>query len=154
MSRPLNKKVQAKTSKGQAMVEFVLSFMLLMIFVFLCFEMIMVLYSYNVLADAAKEGVRYAIVNGSNSGTPSGRSTGAATSDCSTNVANVKNIVSGYAGLTFHNMSALTVNVCYLDGTNVAPNRVQVTVHYNYVPYFKLGLTPTINAAAEGRIVN
>lgn len=135
------------------MVEFLLSFMLLMIFVFFCFEMIMLLYSYNVLADAAKEGVRYAVVNGSNSGTPAGPNTGA-TSDCTTNVTPVKNVVNNYAGLTFHNMSAMTVSVCYLDGNNTAPNRVQVTISYLYAPYFKLPLTPTIHAAAEGRIVN
>jgi Flp pilus assembly protein TadG len=138
---------------GQAMLEFLLSFMVVMVFIFFCFEMIMVLYSYNVLANAAKEGVRYAVVNGSNSGSPAGPSSGTS-ADCSTNITAVTNVVKNYAGLSFHNTSAMTVNVCYLDGNNVAPSRVQVTIHYPYVPYFKLPLTPTINAAAEGRIVN
>jgi Flp pilus assembly protein TadG len=138
---------------GQAMVEFLLSLIVLMVFVFFCFEMFMMVYSYNVLADAAKEGVRFAIVNGSNSGTPAGPAAGA-TSDCSTNVSSVQNVVRQYGFLTFHNTSGMTVNVCYLDGNNKAPSRVQVTVHYAYQPYFKLPLTPTINAAAMGRIVN
>jgi hypothetical protein len=135
------------------MVEFLLSVIMLMVFVFFCFEMFMLLYSYNILADAAKEGVRSAVVSGSNSATPAGPST-ATSSDCTTNVAPVKSVVTSYAALTFHDISAMTVNVCYLDGNNIAPSRVQVTLQYAYKPYFNLPLTPTIYAAAEGRIVN
>lgn len=139
--------------KGQAMVEFLLSLMMLMIFIFFCFEIFMMVYSYNVLADAAKEGVRTAIISGSRSATPAGPTSGGS-SDCSTNIAPVEAAVRRYAVLTFHDVSAMTVNVCYLDGNNAAPSRVQVTVHYAYRPYFKLPLTPTINAAAMGRIVH
>ena len=135
------------------MVEFLLSLMLLMILVFFCFEMFMMVYSYNVIADAAKVGLRMAVVSGSNSASPAGPASGA-TSDCSTNVSGIQNIVRNYALATFHDVSAMTVNVCYLDGNNAPPSRVQVRVHYVYRPYFKLPLTPTINAAAEGRIVN
>ena len=35
-------------------------------------EMIVLIYTYNVLADSAKEGVRYAVVHGSRNSTPSG----------------------------------------------------------------------------------
>lgn len=138
---------------GQAMVEFLLSFVVVMICVFACFETIMLLYSYNVLAGAAKEGVRYAIVHGSNSGSQAGPSSGGS-SDCTTNVAPVQNAVTNFSRLTFHDISAMTVNVCYLDGNNVAPSRVQVTIQYTYKPFFAVPLAPTINAAAEGRIVN
>jgi Flp pilus assembly protein TadG len=138
--------------RGQAMVEFMLSLMVIMIFVLFCFEMVMILWSYNLLADAAKEGVRFAIVNGSRSGSPSGPSTGN-TSDCSTNVSAVQNTVTQFASLTFHDTSSMAVNVCYLDGNNAAPSRVQVTVSYVYKPYFDLPLTPTIFAGAEGRVV-
>lgn len=144
---------RAGLEKGQAMVEFLLSLMLLMIFVILCFEGVLLLYTTNVLADAAKEGVRYAVVNGSNSASPAGPSTGAS-SDCSTNIAPVKNVVSNFAGLSFHDISAMTVTVCYLDGNNVAPSRVQVTLSYVYKPWLNVPMTPTISAAAEGRIVN
>src|SRR5437868_15288595 len=124
--------------------------MLLMVFVFFCFEMFMLLYSYNIIADAAKEGVRAAVVSGSNSASPAGPASGS-TSDCTTSVSAVKSVVTNYAALTFHDISAMTVNVCYLDGNNVAPSRVQVTVQYVYQPYFNLPLAPTIYAAAEGR---
>ena len=147
------RKSSATSQIGQAMIEFLLSLLVLMIFVLACFETIMLIYSYNVLAEAAKEGVRFAVVNGANSGTPAGPTTGT-TSDCSTNVTPVKTVVKTYAGLTFHDTSAMTVNVCYLDGNNTAPSRVQVTLQYAYVPYFKVPLTPTIYAAAQGRIVN
>jgi len=139
--------------KGQAMVEFLLSFVVLMLFVFSAFEVIMLLYSYNVLAGAAKEGVRFAVVRGSNSGSPAGPSSGGS-SDCTTNVAGVQNVVTNFAKLTFHDVSAMTVDVCYLDGNNVAPSRVRVTIQYTYKPFFAVPLAPAINAAAEGRIVN
>jgi Flp pilus assembly protein TadG len=151
--KPRYRKIATEPQTGQAMVEFLLSVIMLMVFVFFCFEMFMLLYSYNILADAAKEGVRSAVVSGSNSATPAGPSTGTS-SDCTTNVAPVKSVVTSYAALTFHDISAMTVNVCYLDGNNIAPSRVQVTLQYAYKPYFNLPLTPTIYAAAEGRIVN
>lgn len=135
------------------MVEFMLSLVIVMFMIFAMFETMTLLYSYNVIANAAKEGVRYAVVSGSNSATPAGPTTGGS-SDCSTNVAPVRNYVTNYAGLTFHDMSGLTVNVCYLDGNNAAPSRVQVTVQYAYKPYFNVPLTPTVYSAAEGRIVN
>ena len=135
------------------MVEFMLSLMVIMFFVLFCFEMLMIMWTYNLLADAAKEGVRYAIVNGSNSGSPAGPTSGNK-SDCSTNVTAVQNTVSQFASLSFHDTSAMTVNVCYLDGNDIAPSRVQVTVSYAYKPYFNLPLTPTIFAGAQGRIVN
>ena len=53
---------------GQAMVEFAL----VIVFVFLVFlsilQMILLMYAYNTFADAAKEGVRYAIVHGTGLG--------------------------------------------------------------------------------------
>jgi len=153
MTRIRSTKHGADQEKGQAMVEFLLSLMLLMIFVILCFEGVLLLYTTNVLADSAKEGVRYAVVNGSNSASPAGPSTGAS-SDCSTNVTPVMNVVSNFAGLSFHDISAMTVSVCYLDGNNVAPSRVQVTISYVYKPWFNVPMTPTISSAAEGRIVN
>ena len=53
---------------GQAMVEFAL----VIVFVFIVFismlQMILLMYAYNTLADAAKEGIRYAIVHGTGLG--------------------------------------------------------------------------------------
>jgi Flp pilus assembly protein TadG len=138
---------------GQAAVEFVLTFFAILFLIFWTFELIMLLYSYNVFADAAKEGVRYAIVHGAGNSASSGPSTGTA-SDCTTNMSAVQNVVKTYAKTSFHDISGMTVTVCYLDGTNQSPNRVRVTASYPYVPYIRLGWAPpTIHAAAEGRIV-
>ena len=158
MNRHDIRRKRLHSEHGQAMVEFMLSLMVLMIFVLFCFEMLMLLYTYNVLADAAKEGVRLAVVSGSNSGSQAvGPSAGSAvcyTNSGANNVSQIFQRVNYFANLTFHNISAMTVNLCYLDGNNVAPSRVQVTVQYAYTSYFNLPLTPTIYAAAEGRIVN
>jgi len=53
-----------------------------------------------------------------------------------------------------HNTAGMNVYVCYFDGSNKPPNRVQVTVNYPYQPFFGLGWpTVTVNAAAQGRIM-
>src|SRR5881296_3356116 len=49
---------------GQALVEFALMVVFLMLLVVGFLELIVLGYTYNVLADSAKEGVRYAIVHG------------------------------------------------------------------------------------------
>ena len=49
---------------GQAMVEFMLTIVIVFIVFVSMLQMIMLMYAYNTLADAAKEGVRYAVVHG------------------------------------------------------------------------------------------
>ncbi len=49
---------------GQAAVEFALTIVFLMLLIVGFVELIMMLHTYNVIADSAKEGVRYAIVHG------------------------------------------------------------------------------------------
>ncbi|HZP16903.1 MAG TPA: TadE family protein, partial [Terriglobales bacterium] len=70
---------RGQREEGQAMVEFAL----VITFVFLLFvsilQMILYMYAYNTLADAAKEGVRYAIVHGTGSGAGSCSGPGTAT---------------------------------------------------------------------------
>ena len=51
-----------REDKGQAQVEFVLSIFLVLLTLLGIFELTMFIYTYSVLSDAAKEGVRYAIV--------------------------------------------------------------------------------------------
>jgi Flp pilus assembly protein TadG len=140
--------------KGLAAVEFALTILLVMVVIFWAFEFIMLVYTYNVMAEAAKEGVRYAIVHGANNSSSSGPATGAAR-DCTTNIAAITTLVQSYASTSFHNIAGMTITVCYLDGNNQPPNRVQVVVSYPFIPYASLGwIPPIINAAAEGRIAN
>ena len=134
---------------GQAQVEFILSIVFLLVLIFGMFEITMLIYTYNVLADSAKEGVRYAIVHGS------GNSNGSGPGCSDASGANVQTVVENYAKYSFHDISGMTVTPSYLDSSCGAPSRVQVTVSYPFKPLLNLGWpTVTVNAASEGRIAN
>ena len=145
-----------KDHAGQATVEFALIILSIILFIIGMVELFFFIYTYNVLADSAKEGVRYAIVHGTGNSNCSGP--GSATSvppitcpDPSAN--NVVTAVTTYAIASMHNPAAMTVTPTYPDGSSKAPSRVQVVLSYSYQPFFGLGWpTVTVNAAAEGRI--
>src|SRR5689334_5860226 len=98
-----------KRDRGQAQIEFALSIMFVFLFILGMIEMVMLLHTYNTLADAAKEGVRYAIVHGSGNASPSGPTTGSAfnppctSGNSSSSITDVQNTVLNYAQLSFHN---------------------------------------------------
>lgn len=129
-------------ARGQASVEFLLTFFFLLVLMLWVFEIVIFFYTWVVVAEAAKEGVRYAIVHGSGNSSASGPS-----ADDAAVIARVK---------TYANYPGMTVHVTYLDSSNAAPSRVQVTVSYPYVTLFGvLGWSPpTIQANAQGRIMN
>ncbi len=129
---------------GQAMVEFAL----VITFVFLLFvailQLILLMHAYNTLADAAKEGVRYAIVHGTGAGAANCSGPGTSTSVTGSNKVtctdaagdNVVTAVAGgssacaptcgFANLSFQSISttnnacgaptANSINVCYDPG--------------------------------------
>ena len=131
-------------------MEFLLSIMALLFLVFWAFEMSMMVYTYTVIGAAAKIGVRYAIVHGTDNSNCSGPSTG-----CSDSTAtNVTTAVTNYAKYSLHDVSGITVNAYYPDSSSAPPSRVIVHVSYTYVPYINLPWTsPTLVASAAGRIV-
>lgn len=135
-------------------MEFIFSIIFLMLFIAGIIEVIIMVYTYNVLADAAKEGVRYAVVHGTmNSASCSGPGGGGVTCADST-AANVASAVTSYAVYSGHSSTGMTVTTTYPDSSSAAPNRVRVTVSYPYEPLFGLGWpTITVNAAAEARIM-
>ena len=139
--------------EGQAQVEFALSIMVVLFVVFCAWELLMAMYTASVLADAAKEGVRYAIVHGSNSTLCSGPNPA---NPCTSDPAagEVVNTVKTYAKASLHDVAAISVTVSYPDGTNDPPSRVTVSVTYSYLPYVNLPFTPTLTTKAAGRIVN
>src|SRR5207245_7319220 len=127
-----------RRQRGQALLETVLMIIVIFMVVFFCFEMGLLMYTYSVMADAANEGVRYAIVH-----------SGAGDSD-GTTVAKVK----AFATTSMHDVSAISVSVSAPDATYTPPNRVRVTVTYAYIPYLpKFIAAPTMHAYAEGRMV-
>jgi hypothetical protein len=133
------------------MVETALSLILTFSLAFLLFEVSMLAYTYSVMNNAAREGVRYAIVHGSDSKNCSGPSTGC--SDATG--ANVIAVVQSYAAMSLHNTSGMTVTVNYPDTTQAAPlSLVSVTVNYTFTPYFKFSaLSSTLNITSQGRIL-
>ena len=142
-------------AKGQAQVEFALTVLFVMILIAGCLEMFVLIYTYSVLADAAKEGVRYAIVHGTGVGASTCSGPGGGGTTCTdATAANVTSAVTNFLNLSFHSTTNMTVTPTYVDSSSAAPNRIRVTVSYPYEPIFGLGWpTVTVNAAAEGRSV-
>ncbi len=62
--------------EGSMLIEFSLSVWVLFLMTFLIFEFCMAIYTYSVLSNAAREGVRYAIVHGTDNSSCSGPSSG------------------------------------------------------------------------------
>ena len=121
---------------GQALVETALMMWVIITVVFFVFELGWLMYTYSVLADAANEGVRYAIVH--SGADPVGTQ------------AKVK----AFASTSMHDVSAISVSVTPPDGTYTPPNRVRVSVTYTYIPFLPRFITaPTIHSFAEGRMV-
>jgi Flp pilus assembly protein TadG len=138
------------SEEGSLVVETALSLLLIIPMVFWLFEMCMLTYTYSVLGDAARQGVRYAIVHGSDSSNCSGPSSGCA--DASG--ANVISVVETSAAYSFHDLSKMTVQATYPDLASSPGSRVTVIINYTYVPYIKLpGIADSVQLSAQGRII-
>ncbi len=121
---------------GQSLLETAIMMIIIFAVVFWVFEIGQLMYTYSVLADAANEGVRYAIVH--HAGDPTGT------------VARVKS----FAATSMHDITSISVTETPLDTTYDPPNRVSVKVSYTYVPSLYIFKTaPTMTAYAEGRMV-
>ncbi len=122
--------------RGQALVETALMMWVIITVVFFIFELGWLMYTYSALADAANEGVRYAIVH--SGGDPAG----------------TQAKVQTFAGASMHNVNALSTSVTFPDGSSAPPNRVRVSVTYTYIPSLPQFITaPTMHSFAEGRMV-
>jgi Flp pilus assembly protein TadG len=123
-----------RNQRGQSLLETAMMIIVIFTVVFWVFEVAWLMYTYTVMADAANEGVRYAIVH-------SGDSAGA--------TARVK----AFAATSLHDTSAISVSVTFPAGTT-PPNPVQVSVTYTYVPWLKGVIsTPTMKTYAKGMMV-
>jgi Flp pilus assembly protein TadG len=149
-------KSRCKSQCGQSAVEFALMISVLVLLLVGMLELTMFVYTYSVLADAAKEGVRYAIVHGASvSGATSGDASSAPWPACTTQASgSLLTTVQTYAAASLHHPSSMHVYACYPDGSNKPGNAVQVSVNYLYQPLFGLGW-PKVNVAANsaGRIM-
>jgi hypothetical protein len=106
---------------------------------------------YTAVANAARAGLRYAIVHGS---TRAAGSTMNSASGPGNNPAQVLTVVSDFAGSGLLTTSLLVVNVTYPGGSNAPGQNVTISVVYPYNPlttYFSKTLR--LGSATQGIIV-
>ncbi len=117
-------RVFRRREHGQALVEFSLVAIVFFILVFGMIDVGRAVWNYNALAQATREGTRYAIVHGADSTNPSGPG----------DDADVETEVEKFAGGL--NLSQLTVQTTWLNGSNTSGSSVTVTSQYTYEPIF------------------
>lgn len=140
-----------RCDSGQAIAETAIALVVAISVAFWLFELSMFTYTCSVLNQAAQEGVRYAIMHGTDSSACSGPDT--ACTDKSP-YSNVQTVVTSAASASLHDTSAMTVTVTYGNSTAVAGNPVTVTVVYTYVPYVNFpGIKNTVTFSSQGRIM-
>jgi Flp pilus assembly protein TadG len=111
---------------GGAVVEFALVSSLTFILIFLQITLGLAVWSYNNIAEAVREGARYASVRGS---TTTGTKAGPTSDD-----ANVKTQVLNYCFVM--DTTQLTIHSTWLQGNNNPGSQVQVTANYNFSWWF------------------
>lgn len=139
-----------RDTDGGIMIEMSLGFLTMVIMLFAVIEGCMMSYTYSLLMDGAKEGVRYACVHGTDAAICVGPSPG-----CDTTAEAVTNDVTSYISGLGANVSGMSVSTTYPDGVSTGTSRVQVTITYTYKPMFKIpGVSyPTFAAVSSGRIM-
>lgn len=141
--------------RGSTLVEFVMIAMLLVLLVFAGFEFSRMALVYTAIANAAKAGVRYAIVHGANRSGGSGAdgASGGLGSD------EVVTVVKKFASSGALNSSGVTVLVTYPASAGTNPGNsigstVIVKVSYVYDPFVSLlPLRVPLSSEARGIIV-
>ena len=114
-----------RSQAGQALVEFSLAVIVLMVLVIGVVEAGRAVWNYNTLSNAVREGSRYAIVHGGAAADPAGPTP---------NNAQVELQVEQFAsGL---DTGDLTVTSTWLDGNNNKGSRVRVSATYDFDTIF------------------
>lgn len=139
-----------RDDSGGIMIEMSVAFFTMILMLFAVIEACMMGYTYSLVMEGAKEGVRYACVHGTDAATCIGPSPG-----CDTTAQAVTNDVSSYISGLGANVSGMNVSTTYPDGVSTGTSRVQVTITYTYKPLFRIsGVTyPTFAAVSSGRIM-
>ncbi|HTA45340.1 MAG TPA: TadE/TadG family type IV pilus assembly protein [Bryobacteraceae bacterium] len=137
-------------SAGQSVVEFSLVCLLLGILALAVIETGRMTLVYTTVANAARAGVRYAIVHGGS------RTAGAGTANASgpgNNPAQVVSVIKNFAGAGILSTSRLVISVVYPGGSNAPGQLVSVTVKYPYDPLTTwLPWKVTLGSTTEGVI--
>jgi hypothetical protein len=128
--------IRLRSQRGQSLLETAMMMVIIFTVVFWIFELGWLMYTHSVMANAANEGVRYAVVH--SGGDPSG----------------AEARVRSFAATSLHDVSAIHVRVFPEDGDYAPPHRVSVTVTYTYVPWLSRFIsTPTMKTYSEGRMI-
>jgi Flp pilus assembly protein TadG len=144
----------AADERGSSSVEFALTAALLFSVVFGVIAISLALYSYNVVAEAAREATRYAIVRGSACNS---------FADCKVTSAQLQTYVKGLAfpGINASNLTAAATWSAYPAGGNCAPsascnnpgNQVKVTVSYQFPLAIPFATSRTLSMSSTGTMV-
>ena len=130
-------KLPSQGERGQAIVETSLALIVFFIMIFGAIDLGRAVWNYNTLAQATREGTRYAIVHGADSSDPSGPG----------DDQDIKDVVqkngSGLAG------EELTVTTEWLDGGNEPGDRVTVSSQYTFTPMFNFLGSVSINLSSS-----
>ena len=121
-TRPL-RRTRSRES-GQSLVEFALTFSILMTFIFALIEICLAFYSNGMISESAREGTRYAIVRGSTCLNSSQVS-------CTTSVAGIRSYVLGL-GLPNLAGGTMTVTPSFPDINQNPGSRVKVDITYSF----------------------
>ena len=142
-----------REDRGSSLLEFALISFMFVIVLAGVVEMGRMVLVYNTIANAAREGTRYAIVHG---GTRSGPgATGVNGPSGPGNTTQVQTVVKNFASAGLVDTTALTITVSYPNGNNTAGSPVAVKVLYTYDPFvnfFSSILNTTLGSTSEGVI--
>ena len=142
-----------RENRGSSLVEFALISFMFVIVLAGVVEMGRMVLVYNTIANAAREGTRYAIVHGGDRTGPGATGFNAASGPG--NVTNVQTVVKNFASAGLINTNALTITVAYPNGNNTAGSPVTGKVLYTYDPFvnfFSSILNTTLGSTSEGVI--
>jgi Flp pilus assembly protein TadG len=136
---------------GQTIIEFAVVVLLTVIMLLFIVEMGRMVLVYTTIANAARAGIRYAVVHGNS------RAVGTTVNSAcgpSSNPAQVLTVISNFAGAGLITPSLLVVAVTYPNASNAPGQPVNITVVYPYDPlttYFSKSVR--LGSAAQGIIV-
>lgn len=134
--------------RGNSLVELSLCAVLLSMVLLMSIELCRVVIVMSSVANAARAGVRYAIVHGS-----SRTGTGADGPSTPSSYAQVTTVAISYASQTLTKASNLVVTVTYPDGASAVGDRVQVSVVYPYDRFTTFfAFAPRLGSTAYGVI--
>jgi Flp pilus assembly protein TadG len=133
-----------RVEAGSSIVEFALASIILFTLVFGVIAICLALYTYNVVAEAARDGSRYAMVRGSQCNS---------FADCpNVSSTQIQTYVQG-VGFPGIDSSSLTVAATWPDGNEKPGSRVAVTVSYNFPLSIPFVPNRTLAMASTSQVV-